>query len=455
MKMKYKILFLFIIALISIPSVIAQNKVDVYFFYGKTCPHCIAERMFLESIQDKYPTLRIHEFEIYNNKENSALFFKMCEAYGTQPYGVPMTFIGEHYQIGYGNDATTGKEIEALIAQCMKVSCVNPLEMISGGEKPVDEDIEIKQKAIEISKKNSKVQELLEKNPDIVPSVKIDDVYIVTWATKTDVIVVHIDKNTEDIIKVLKQGLNIINVPLFGEVDVLKIGLPLFTFIIALVDGFNPCTMWVLSFLLALLIYVHDRKKVILVGGIFLIVVYIVYYLFMTAWLNLFLYIGYIDSVRIIIALIAIAAGLINMKDFIWFKKGISLNIPDRFKPKLFQRMRAVIKEKAIIPTILGTIILASFASLIELPCTSGFPAIYTKILTLQGFKGLSYYFYIMVYCSVYIIPLAVVIALFTYFMKGKKMSEKQGKILKLIGGFIMLVLGLILLMKPELLMFG
>jgi len=175
----------------------------------------------------------------------------------------------------------------------------------------------------------------------------------------------------------------------------------------------------------------------------------------MTAWLNLFLYLGYIDMIRIIIAIIAILAGLINMKDFFWFKKGISLTISNRFKPKLFEKMRNVVKEESLMLTVIGTIVLASFASLIELPCTSGFPALYTKILSMQGFKGLGYYFYIMLYCIFYIIPLTVIIALFAYFMKGEKMTEKHGRILKLIGGLIMLVLGLILLVNPNILMFG
>ena len=175
----------------------------------------------------------------------------------------------------------------------------------------------------------------------------------------------------------------------------------------------------------------------------------------MSAWLKLFLYLGYINAIRIIIAIIAILTGLINMKDFLWFKKGVSLTISNKFKPKLFEKMRSVVKEESVVLTILGTVVLAAFASLIELPCTSGFPAIYTKILSMQGFQGVSYYFYIMIYCLIYIIPLTVVIALFAFFMKGEKMTEKHGKILKLIGGIIMLVLGLILLINPNLLMFG
>jgi len=387
--MKCKLLFLLMIVLISIPFVIAQNKVDLYFFYGKTCPHCRAEREFLDSIESKYPTLTVHEFEV-SKKENIILWEKMCEVCNTQPFGVPMTFIGGEHFTGFSS--SIAPDIEEAIKLCTKTECPNPAEKI----------------------RMTKIE------PE-------DD-----------------KKESSDM-----------NIPVIGKIDAKKISLAPFTFFIALIDGFNPCTMWVLSFLLALLIHVHNRKKILIVGTVFLFVVYIIYFLFMTAWLNLFLYLGYIDMIRIIIAIIAILAGLINMKDFLWFKKGISLTISDKFKPKLFEKMRTVVKEESLVLVIIGTVVLASFASLIELPCTSGFPAIYTKILSMQGFKGLSYYFYIMIYCIVYIMPLTVIIGLFAYFMKGGKMTEKHGKILKLIGGLIMLVMGLVLLINPNLLMFG
>ena len=400
------------------PSVISQSDVDLYLFYGKTCPHCKAEIQFLDSIRDKYPGLVINEYEVTGNKEDAVLFARMCEAYNTKPMGVPMTFVGEDHWTGFGAQLIV--EIENKIVNCIETKCISPGEKV--GIKKAENAVETKEQAIEISKKNKLVQELLNENQNITPSVKIEDEFIITWAAKKKSARIYINRTTGEITQVLQQGFttkhiklnqsnpgseinktNTVHVPIVGKIDVSNIGMPFFTFAIAIVDGFNPCTMWVLSFLMALLIHVHNRRKIIIVGSIFLVVVYLIYFLFMAAWLNLFLYLGYIDLIRIIIAIIAILAGLINMKDFLWFKKGISLSIPDRFKPKLFGKMREVVKQESIIPTIIGTIVLASFASLIELPCTSGFPAIYTKILTLQGFKGIGFYLYIMVYCIFYI----------------------------------------------------
>ncbi len=403
--MKSNILFLITIALILMPFAVADNEVSLYLFFGKTCPHCRAERQFLDSIEDKYPNLVIHEFEV-SKKENIILWQKMCDLCQVQPFGVPMTFIGEEHFTGYSEPI--GIQIEDAINKCIKTECPDPGEKAS--------------LAIEKTEESKKIEGPISK--------------------ETENKIASIEKDFE------------VDIPFIGEIDLTNIALVPFTFFIALIDGFNPCTIWVLSFLLALLIHVHNRRKILIVGGVFLLMVYIIYFLFMTAWLSLFLYLGYIDLIRVIIALIAILAGIINMKDFFWFKKGISLSISNRFKPKLFEKMRTVVKEESLFLTIIGTIVLASFASLIELPCTSGFPAIYTKILSMQGLKGLGYYLYISVYCLIYIVPLTIIIGIFAFFMKGEKMTEKQGRILKFIGGFIMLALGLILLIKPDLLMF-
>ncbi len=378
-KMKKLMLLMLLLA----PLAYGQEDVDLYLFFAKTCPHCAEERDFLSSIESNYPTLNIHSYEI---SENAELWRTMCKAYGTEPYGVPMTFIGDKYFTGFAD--FMAEDIEEAIRDCVENGCADP-------------------------------------------------------GTKAGLEPPKINESSE------------LKIPFIGNVDANSVALGPFTFLIAIVDGFNPCTMWVLSFLLALLIHVHNRKKIIVVGSIFLLVVYLIYFLFMSAWLNLFLYLGYIEVIRIMIAIIAIIAGLINVKDFFWFKKGLSLTISDKFKPKLFEKMRSVVKQESLFLTAAGTVVLASFASLIELPCTSGFPAIYTKILSMQGLAGLGYYAYIMLYCLFYIIPLATVIGIFAYFMKGQKMTEKHGRILKLIGGAIMLLLGLVLLINPNLLMFG
>ena len=171
--------------------------------------------------------------------------------------------------------------------------------------------------------------------------------------------------------------------------------------------------------------------------------------------LNLFMFVGYVKYLRIAVAVVAIVMGVINCKDFFFFKKGISLTISESAQPKLFQRMRNVLNASALPGMLVGTIILAVTANLIELLCTAGFPAIYTRVLTLQEIPVTQYYAYLVLYNLIYVIPLAVIVGIFAWKMGGRKLTEKEGRILKLVGGVLMLALGIILLVKPEILMFG
>jgi cytochrome c biogenesis protein CcdA len=231
----------------------------------------------------------------------------------------------------------------------------------------------------------------------------------------------------------------------------------LFTFMIAIIDGFNPCTIWVLTFLLVLMISVaHSRKRVFAVGYTFVAVVYVIYFLFMAAWLNIFLYIGYLDPVRIGIALVALAAGAINCKEYFFFRRGVTLMIQESHKKPLVKKiegMKDVIRHGSMPALILASVVLASFSSLVELPCTAGWPIIYTKILAEKVFAAsFTYYAYLLFYTLIYVIPLAVMITVFGYFFQGKQISKEQMKIIKLIGGLIMIALGIILLVNPGLL---
>ncbi|HEC88624.1 MAG TPA: hypothetical protein ENI52_04850 [Thermoplasmata archaeon] len=192
-----------------------------------------------------------------------------------------------------------------------------------------------------------------------------------------------------------------------------------------------------------------------IVGVTFVITSGIVYFMFMAAWLNFFLLVGYVDVMRIAIAILAITVGIINVKDFFFFKRGVSLTIPDSKKPSLMKRMRGLLKKESTFALILGTMALAFFANLIELLCTAGFPAIYTRILTLNALSALKYYLYLVLYNAVYVVPLMIIVVSFVVTMGRRKFTERQGRILKLVSGAIMLLLGLIMLLKPEILIVG
>ncbi len=234
--------------------------------------------------------------------------------------------------------------------------------------------------------------------------------------------------------------------------------LPLFTFLIALVDGFNPCNLFVLTLLLGLLVSAsHSRKRIYAIGYTFVVVVFIVYFLFMAAWLNIFKFIGFVDPLRIGIAALALTAGLINCKEIFWFRKGVTLMIQEKHKRPLLRKIDGM-KEKIIFASmpalIFASIGLAAFSSFIELPCTAGFPIIYSSVLA-GKFVAHSFgsYAYLLFYNLIYVLPLAVVIGIVGYTFQGRQISKKQMGIIKLMGGLIMIILGIVLLVNPGLVM--
>ncbi|MBF0208014.1 MAG: hypothetical protein HQK53_14135 [Oligoflexia bacterium] len=243
-----------------------------------------------------------------------------------------------------------------------------------------------------------------------------------------------------------------IKVPILGTMRVDQISLLNFSIVIGLLDGLNPCAMWVLMFLLGLLIHTRSKQRILLIGSIFVIASGVVYFAFMSAWFSLFSVIGYSQIIRWILAIAAILMGLINIKEIFFFKKGFSLMIPESTKPKIAQKIRKIMQEQNLYSAIVGTILLAIFVNLIELGCTIGLPAIFTKILADRSVSVSWKYLYMVIYNIAYIVPLAIIVGIFTLTLGHYKMTEHHGKILKLISGLLMLLLGIVMLIKPEML---
>lgn len=236
----------------------------------------------------------------------------------------------------------------------------------------------------------------------------------------------------------------------FGELRVGELGLPLFTIAIGLLDGFNPCAMWVLLFLLSLLVNLHDRKKMALIAGTFVLVSGLIYYAFMAAWLNMFLLIGLSRAVQFGLGGIALFVGAVNVKDFFVLRRGISLGIPESAKPGLYARIRRILQADNLAGALTGIVILAGLVNLIELLCTAGFPALYTQILTVQQLPIWEYYSYLGLYNLAYILDDSLVVAIAVITLSRRKVQERAGRWLKLISGLVMAGLGAILLLQPK-----
>lgn len=239
-------------------------------------------------------------------------------------------------------------------------------------------------------------------------------------------------------------------VPFFGRVDMQRVSLPLLTVVIAGLDAFNPCAFFVLLFLLSLLAHQNDRRRMFIIGGIFVLFSGLMYFSFMAAWLNLFRLLGNLAWVTLAAGLLAVLVGAVNVKDFFAFKRGITLSIPESRKPGIYRRARAILSAGNLPAMIAATVFLAIAANFYELLCTAGFPMVYTRLLTLSGLSSAGHYLYLALYSIIYAIPLALIVLAFVRTMGARKLTEREGRLLKLLSGTLMLELGLLLLVVPE-----
>ena len=240
---------------------------------------------------------------------------------------------------------------------------------------------------------------------------------------------------------------------LFGTLKASEIGLPLFTLALGLLDGFNPCAMWVLLFLLSLLVRLKDRRRMAMVAGTFVLASGAVYYAFMAAWLNVFLFVGMSEALRIGLAVLAMLIGFINVKDFFAFRRGVSLSIPESAKPGIYARARSILKAESLPASLAAVAVLAVVVNFVELLCTAGLPAIYTAVLTQHALSPLAHYGYLGLYILAYIADDALMVGTAVLALGSGKLDERSGRRLKLLSGAVMLVLGLLMLLRPQWLM--
>ncbi len=244
-----------------------------------------------------------------------------------------------------------------------------------------------------------------------------------------------------------------VDLPLFGAVDPSRISFPLFTVVIALADGINPCAFYVLIVLLGLLLHVPSRRRVALYGGVFVVMSAVVYFLFMTVWLGFFVAIGGSRWITIALGAALVAMGLVNLKELVWFKRGVSLMIPERSKPGLFRRMRRIADSASVPTAIVGITMLAFVVNLVELGCTLGLPAVYTRLLSLHtGLSTAVRYAYLVLYNAIYVVPLAVIVAAYVFTLSRIAMTERRAKILKAASGVLLVAFGVTFLVAPDLL---
>jgi thiol-disulfide isomerase/thioredoxin len=249
------------------------------------------------------------------------------------------------------------------------------------------------------------------------------------------------------------QPSEVIDLPFVGPLDPERQSLVLSTVLIAAVDGVNPCSLWVLSILLALTLRTGSRRTTVITGLVFIAVTGLVYALFIGGIFTVFQVLSFTPVVRVVVALLAAAFAAVNIKDFFWFKAGLSLSIPEASKPGIYGRMRQVLGSAESLPALVAsTVILAAGVSFVELACTAGFPVLWTTIVTERAVSPVVFGLLLSLYMLVYQLDELIIFAVAVATMRVTKLQEHQGRSLKLLSGMLMLSLAIVMLVKPALL---
>lgn len=379
-----------------------NNFVNIYVFYNADCLECKKELTYLEdTFTVKYGNkVNIYKYEIYYDEINEEKFnYIRTNIIEIEGNSVPYTIIGNTTFSGY-ND-TIRIEIEKAFNYYLKNTFNDKVGTYLGVEIPDFED------GME------------------------DNVYT---------------PNYEEI-----------ELPIIGKINIKEVSLPIISIILGLIDGFNPCAMWVLLFLISMLLNMKDRKKMWILGITFLVVSALVYLLMMIFWLNIVISVSTIIWVRLLIGLVAVIGGSYNLYKCYKNRKNEGCTIVDKTKRKrIFDRIKVITSENTnFILALLLMALLAISVNVVELACSAGLPLIFTHIIAMNNDVFILNVLYFGLYILFFLIDDLIVFFIAMTTLKITGISTKYGKISQLIGGTILILIGLLLIFKPGWLTFN
>lgn len=369
-------------------------SVTVHLFTAQGCLHCRLEKEFLAKVLPQYPQVRLVEYEISGSAANRDLLRQTAQRLQVQVAGAPFTVIGEQYFIGWLDDATTGAAMVAALERCLASPCPDLVGSLAGSR------------------------------AEPVPAMEAPLPVSIT-------------------------------LPLFGEIRTRDVSLPLFTVMMGAVDGFNPCAMWVLVFLIGLLLGLQDRRRMWLLGGTFIAVSAGIYFLFMVAWLNLMIFLGFIFWVRVLVGLVALIAGFYNLKEYFLNAPGVCKVTGNERRQRIFQKLKEITQRQQLWLALGGIVLLAFMVNLVELICSASLPVVYLQVLTLNDLPPSLYYLYILLYIFIFMLDDLIVFFVAMTTLQVTGMTGKYSRFSHLLGGLAMVAVGLLIIFKPAWLMFG
>jgi len=385
-----------LVGLLSMPwFAYAQSKVDVYVFWRVGCPHCENAMALLDRLEAQGEPFRQQRFEIGSDARSRELFQRVAIHFNVERPAVPLVVVGDRVFVGYLNDMATGSDYLGAIRDCAAKACIDRVQTLT--------------------------------HTSAAPAGTPPRADTVTLPTE-------------------------ISLPIVGAIDLRGLSLPVLTILLAAADGFNPCAMWALVFLIGLLAGMRNRRRMWLLGATFLLASAAVYFTFMAAWLNILLVLGFIVWIRLVIALVALTGGAYALWDAIRHPQPVCAVSAGGGRKRVFDRLKEMVKEPRLPYAMTGIALLAFAVNLVELVCSAGIPAVYTQILTLTPMPPWRYYAYLLLYLLVYMLDDLIVFASAMWTLQVTGLSGKYVRYSRLIGGSLLIVLGLMLLFKPELL---
>ncbi|MCA9185149.1 MAG: glutaredoxin domain-containing protein [Pirellulaceae bacterium] len=443
------------------------------------CRHCADAKRFLDQLATRWPALRIEYHDVVNDPAARSEALQLARKHHARAVSFPCIEVAGRLIIGYQGDEITGRQLESYFLpagpdshlpspQSTRLSPESGANMRHAdaaddaalhvcrasttrasmfawpvlliGQEETGSTVTVRPALSDVTDDAIPDDPLLDDPlPDeLFPEEVVGDVVPAGDVIDKSASSEH-DRQTDEI-----------DLPVLGRVRLAEWGMPAFTFAVGLVDGFNPCAMWVLVFLLSVLVSIRDRRKILLIAGTFVTISGLAYFAFMAAWFNVFEWIGLLRPVQIGLALAAIAVGTINVKDFFAFRQGVTLSIPESAKPAIYRRVRRIVTAKSLWLALGGAIALAIVVNFIELLCTAGLPALYTEILAVQQYPAWLDYLYLGLYIVAYMLDDTLLVASVVVALSKRKLQESHGRWLKLLSGTVILALGLLMLVRPE-----
>ena len=371
-----------------------SDPVDVYVFWAQGCPHCARALHFLSQLDAEQSDMELHPLEITGDDAHMQIFLKLSESRYPDPPRIPLIIVGDQKFAGYLSDATTGDVLRNAIINCIQSGCPDRIQpLLADSSRP-------------------------------------------RVAAEIDTTITELPKNIE--------------LPFIGMIEIDKLSLPILTVVLGAVDGFNPCAMWTLVFLLGLLVGITNRLRRWTLGIVFVAASALIYYLIMAAWLNVLLFIGIVSWVRIIIGAVAIAVGIWALRDYVLHPQIVCRVTQSEHRRHVLDSLRRLTTEPRFGIAILGITALAFAVNVVELLCSAGIPAIYTQVLSMNQLPVWQYHSYLALYILVFLLDDLFVFfsAMLTLEITG--LTGHYARWANLIGGMVLLVIGILLILRPE-----